>query len=566
MNHSNGPYRAALAALACLGAAAAQSIPPDEMRVRTAPYVPPPPVTLRTAANVVEVPVVVRDGRRRVVAGLTRDDFEIYDAGKKQTITGFSVENFTPPADAGKGAEPAVPPAGPAEAAGPKPGARRRFVMLCFDDLNTDMLTLKPAKEAAQRFVKTSLAPGDLVSVVPIAQSLDATFTADVPALVQQIARVAAHQRFTDDSAHECFRISPYEAYLIANYLDRDLLYAKIAECSLCERLPCLLKQVVIPARIVWEHALLNSTNTLRVVGGLVDAMAKLPGQRTILLASAGFLTRDLEMDLEDLMTKARHAEVVIDTLDAKRLYTVIPGGDASVRVQSREETNIAETEAEAPNEPMEVLASGTGGTFYHNNNDLARGFRDLGMAPEIMYLLSFAPSDVVADGRFHRLKVRLAAGERYSVQARLGYTAPPAQAAAPAPHPSRLDTEAMASDTITDLPVRFTWAPGVGARGIVMVAHLDFSRLHFETRQDRRAQKLTIIGVLRDSHGNFVTGKRCEWELNLTEATFAQLAKRTYTAQMTLPAPRGSYSVRALAQDDLDGKLTAAGGAIEVK
>src|ERR1017187_2345998 len=112
------PYWAILAAIACLGWAAAQSIAPDEMHARTVPYVPPSPVAIHTEVDLVEVPVVVRDGRRRAVAGLTKDSFEVYDAGKKQTITAFSVERFTSSVDAGGGAKAVTPPA-VADAAGP---------------------------------------------------------------------------------------------------------------------------------------------------------------------------------------------------------------------------------------------------------------------------------------------------------------------------------------------------------------------------------------------------------------------------------------------------------------
>jgi hypothetical protein len=98
------------------------------------------------------------------------------------------------------------------------------------------------------------------------------------------------------------------------------------------------------------------------------------------------------------------------------------------------------------------------------------------------------------------------------------------------------------------------------------MVAHLDFNRLHFETRQGRRGQKLTLVGVLRDSRGGYVTGKRSELDLNLTDATIARFAKAGFTASMTLQAPPGSYSVRGVVEDALEGKLTAAGGAVEIR
>jgi len=304
-------------------------------------------------------------------------------------------------------------------------------------------------------------------------------------------------------------------------------------------------------AQMIWEHTLSYSNNTLSVIQSLVDGMAKLPGQRMILLTSAGFLTDTRQTELNLLMEKALHAEVVIHTLDARGLFYVGPRANQGVGLLS---------------DTMAAVAAGTGGTFYHNNNDLALGFRELGMVPETTYLLGFAPSEVVADGRFHSLKVRLVADKHYWLQARLGYTAPSANTAAPVSPLSRLDSEVMASDTVTDLPAWFTWEQWAGPPGITMVAHLDVNRLHFETRQGRGTQKLTIVAILLDSRGAFVTGKRSELELNFTEATFAQLAKSGYTAAMTLQAPPGTYSARAVAQDALEGKLAAAGGAVQIK
>jgi VWFA-related protein len=573
-DYFKGPYWAVPAAIACLGWAAAQSMAPDEMRARTVPYVPPSPVTVRTEVDLVEVPVVVRDGRHRAIAGLTKDDFEVYDAGKKQAITAFSVQRFMPTGEAGGGAKAAVLPAA-ADAAGPPTEPRSRFVALCFDDLNIDAAALKPAKAAAQRFVKTGLAPGDRVAVITTSQPQDAGFIGDVPRLVERIAKVNANRRFSGDMSPQCPRIRPYEAYLIVNHMDNQVMDAKVAEYQACGgRVPRPQEQITSMAQGVWQNALLNSRNTLRVIDGLVGGMAKLPGERLILLTSAGFLTGDLEADEDLLMARALHAEVVIDTLDARGLYTVLPGDDASDsppvgRVPRRAqvvEAQSAGRQEEAKDDGMAVLAAGTGGTFYHNSNDLLRGFRELGMMPENMYVLGFAPSGVAADGRFHSLKVRLAAGQRYSLQARLGYTASSANAAARVSPFSRLDSEATASDTIADLPAEFTWEQRPGPPGITLVAHLDIGHLHFETSHNRRQQKLTLVGVLLDAGGRVVTGKRSELEMNFTEATFARLAKTGQVVSMLLPAPPGGYSVRAVVEDSLDGKLTAAGGAVEVK
>ncbi len=406
----------ALAAVPLAALAAAQSVAPEEMQARTVPYVPPPLVKLRTEVEEVEVPVVVRDGRHRAVAGLTRDNFEIYATGKKQTITAFSVERFTSPVDAGGGTKPAAAPG----EVGPKSESRPRFVALCFDDLNMDALALKPVKEAAQRFVKTGLAPGDRVAVVTAAQTEDSQFIADVPKLVEQIANVTSHQSVTGDEKQMCPRIRPNEAYLIVNHLDKEVLLAKISECEAC-----------------WH-----------------DQCPPLP-------------------------------------------------------------------------EPSGARLRGP----------CARGVRCVGKAGDRERL----PRPAVHRRNRHG-----------------------GQCAVPQRHGQR--REALASDTITDLPVRFTWEQWEGAPNITMVAHLDVSRLHFETRQDRRAQRLTMVAVLLDARGGFVTGKRSELSLSFTEATFAQLAKAGFTASLTLKAPPGSYGVRAVVQDALEGKVTAAGGSVQVK
>jgi hypothetical protein len=323
----------------------------------------------------------------------------------------------------------------------------------------------------------------------------------------------------------------------------------------------------------IWEQTQFHSDRAIRAIQSLVDAMAKLPGERVILLTSAGFFTASREIDMDFLVAKALHAEVVINALDAKGLNTVVPGGDVSERSRMGSPSLIvdgqtANQQPQAQNDGMAVLAvlaAGTGGNFYHNSNDLLRGFRELGMVPETMYVLSFTPSDVAADGHFHALKVRLAASKHFSLQARLGYTAPAANAA-PAGAPSKLDAEIMASDTIADLPAAFTWEQRSGPPSVTMVAHLDIAHMHFATTQGRGTQKLTIVGVLLDSHGGFVAGKQTELDLNFTVPTFKEVAKTGLDVTLTLEAPTGSYSARAVARDALEGRLAAGSGAVQIK
>ena len=48
------------------------------------------PVTIKSTVNVVLVPVLVLDSQGHAVGNLTKDDFQVSDRDKPQSITGFS--------------------------------------------------------------------------------------------------------------------------------------------------------------------------------------------------------------------------------------------------------------------------------------------------------------------------------------------------------------------------------------------------------------------------------------------------------------------------------------------
>src|ERR1700734_1332646 len=52
------------------------------------------PLTFKSGLNLVPVPVVVRDSRGNAVGTLGVDDFQLFDNGKPQTISKFSVEKL----------------------------------------------------------------------------------------------------------------------------------------------------------------------------------------------------------------------------------------------------------------------------------------------------------------------------------------------------------------------------------------------------------------------------------------------------------------------------------------
>ena len=72
----------------------------------------------------------------------------------------------------------------------------------------------------------------------------------------------------------------------------------------------------------------------------------------------------------------------------------------------------------------MAKLADGTGGTFFHHNNDLEGGLKTLAAGPAYKYLLECSVDDVKQNGSYHTLRVEVDRSG-LTLEAREGYFAP---------------------------------------------------------------------------------------------------------------------------------------------
>src|SRR5258708_8318590 len=136
--------------------------------------------------------------------------------------------------------------------------------------------------------------------------------------------------------------------------------------------------------------------------------------------------------------------------------------------------------EAFLQNDILAELADGTGGTFFHDNNDLDEGFRRVDARPEYLYMLAFSPQNLKLDGTFHKLKVTLKEPNKTTLQARRGYYAPkrlddPAETAKQEIQDALFSREAM-HDIPMELHTQFCKASGEHSKVTVRVG-LDIRR-----------------------------------------------------------------------------------------
>ena len=120
----------------------------------------------------------------------------------------------------------------------------------------------------------------------------------------------------------------------------------------------------------------------------VVRKMSSMAGQRTLILVSPGFLTVTPEaMALKSvILDMAAELNVTISSVDARGLYTTILDASTDTAGTQRERRARSEQyrgDSMRLNEDiMAELADGTGGTYFHNSNDLQGGFRLLTEVP----------------------------------------------------------------------------------------------------------------------------------------------------------------------------------------
>lgn len=321
---------------------------------------------------------------------------------------------------------------------------------------------------------------------------------------------------------------------------------------------------------------------SLVVLREIVRRMESLPGQRSIVLASPGFVTpEDLLPEEFDLIDRAVHAGVLINSLDARGLWTdhdrdidQAPLTDLQWDLMNVA-TAVAHKEiydhegAVASSGVLANLADGTGGSFFQNRNDLDTGFRLLAETPECIYMIGFSPENLKLDGRYHAIKVRLKGGAKLALQARRGYYAP-RRLADPAEQAAEEIRDAVFSrDQLNDMPVDMHtqfFKTGDFSATLTVVAKVDLKHVPFHKAEGRNRDDLTVVSGVFDNNGNLVAAVQKKVEMRLLDRTLDRLQSQTgVTVKTNFDVTPGRYVVRLVVRDSEGQMMAAQNGAVEI-
>jgi VWFA-related protein len=533
--------------------------------------------TFKVRVNLVLVHVVVRDAAGKVIQDLKKEDFQLFDNRKQQVISSFSVE--TPDSRAVAATTTATTPNAPdanetvQRAAVSLP---KRFVAVMFDDQHFSMEDATFVRDAATRFLN-SLAPSDRAGIYSTSGQTSQEFTNDHELLAKALLGILPRSPFA--GFHDCPDISYYQADLIINKNDPQALAVATEDAVQCafngDETQITAAQGVANAAAAraLNQGDADTEYAYRHMEEVMRRLSAMPGQRVLVFISPGFIESTLFVEANDIVDRATRANIVINTIDARGLYVPDVAGDIadpphdSGRAAGFKATYRVAAQT-AQEDVLWQFADGTGGTFFHNRNDVDEGLRQAGAAPAISYLLAFSPQNLKFDGRFHTLTVKLTRKTNYTIQARHGYYAPkhiedPAEAAK-----QEIQEALFSQDEIRDLPVelqtQFFKMDATQAK-LAVLTHVDIKGIHFRKAEGRNRDDLTVATAIFDENGNYVTGGEKIVEMKLFDKTYDRLSRSGLILKSSFDVKPGSYLVRQVVRDAEGAQLAAHNGAVVI-
>jgi VWFA-related protein len=545
---------------------------------------------LRISTELVQVDVVVTDKSGKVVRGLTKDDFELYEKGKKQQLSFFEV------VEAGKSRRPGdVANQSDIELSpqGLSGSEVRRIFSFIVDDLTIPYQDLVYVRQMLTYFVDNQMQPTDLVSIVRTVggKGLLQQLTSDKDLLRRAIAAltITTHPfNSFNNPATPRLAANPQPAGDTTT-LDTSPSPG-LAGADVSGESPD------INSALDETNKILRSYMSLGTASFVVDSLRQLPGRKSLVLISGGLpiigpqqasAAGNLANQLNLLTDKATRAGVAIHTMDIRGLqaqaavasFSDTPGKSA---IGSGE--GIQGSFGRMPDETLfgfknpfdqmqahqglRALAYATGGIPVLNKNDFTEGLNKILDTSEAYYLLAYTPIDGKFDGDFRRLEIKVKR-EGLKVYYRRGYIA---REDKPSTTPATKQEQLLAAirsplarrDIELDAMLLYK-AAAAEQSTIEINLFIDSKKLSFEQAGDKQQTNYDVAGFIFDELGKLRGGFSETITASLTsqEQSRVNATGFSYTAKTNLGP--GIYQIRLAARDNKTGSIGTLSRYIEV-
>ncbi len=532
---------------------------------------------VKITTNLVQIDAVVTK-KGKPVTNLTAEDFEIYQDGKLQTITSFA---YVPTVPASSLSAPEKPE--PDKTAGnktePNPGVPagpiqresvRRTIAIVVDDLGMSAASMSLARGQVRKLINEKLYPDDLI------------------AIIRTSGEIGALQQFTTDREV----LNRAVGQLRWNVCSRTGVSTLTAE-HMATRTGLLYTGNTLMREPYGSACDPNSyANTRRAVHLVLDAMANLPGRKSLIMMSddmpisisdtpfsgsdysaVGQNVTSYSSALRKIAEKAIRASVVIYAVDTQGLeYTGITAKDAVYDngrgtpvlvgiLRSRSATLHRRSEG------GHLIAQQTGGFQTRYSNDY---FDRILREQTGYYLIGYRPNQETFNRKFHHISAKVKQSG-FTVRTRAGFLGVTEEDAARI-SPSVEDQTNLAllspfaaKDLELNLTSFFTngKADGSVVRSFI---YLNAKNLTFELINDRYQTSIELHGAIFGDNGAVVEQLKLGATLNLRKDEYEQALRDSLNLRLDLPVKKpGSYQVRIAVRDEVSAKIGSAGESVAV-
>jgi len=516
-----------------------QPAPPKEDK-------PQQPVSaIRVTSELVLANVVVRDKSGKLVRGLKKEDFTLYEDGKKQEISTFDFESVDELATAG-GAEAtvtgragAVPAGVLKKSSGPIMDARdRRVIVLFFDFSAMEPDQIDRCVASAKKYIDKQMQAADIVALVSLSTNMrvDLDFTEDKAKILSTLSAYNSGEgeglQMGDTGSAE--GAAETGSSFTADDTDYNTFSAD------------------------WKLLALQSA---------MQALGKIQQKKSLVYFSNGISQtgNDNQSALRAATAAAVKNNVSIYPVDVRGLQAFPPGGEAqnaSLHGQSAYNGNAVLNDLNnnaASQETLSTLAADTGGKAFFDTNDFSGVFSQVRKDTSAYYVLGFTSTNPAKDGKYRHLKVSVNRPD-VKMDFRPGY-----YAGRDYLHLKRADREQQLQDELaaelpqTDVPLyagtayfRHDESHYYLAVSLVVPG----SQIPFVTEKDKDNATIDIIGVvLLSGKGKVPVGNLRDTVKLAVDSTQQVRRKNVQYNSSFLLAP-GSYHLKFIVRENQTGRM----------
>lgn len=536
-------------ALLCLlmnGLAQTQGPPPPILRATTQSQDKDDVVRITT--NLVQVDAVVTKNGKQVL-DLKAEDFEIFQDGRKQTITSFGYISNVPSPTTSSTPDAKVAERDKSVPAAPlKPEEPRRTVAIVVDDLGLSAESMSNVRRQLRKFVAEQIQPHDLV------------------AIIRTGVDVGVLQQFTNDKR------------VLMNTVEQ-------MRWNGCSRVgPNVLPPWHSGFGFGGGRGCGGATHTFMSLRFVVEAMTDLPGRKSIMVLSDSMPIEDQSHEfngvawgsidaanrlfaLRRIAEMAIRRSVVIYSIDTQGLQPTGVTAADSFRGNVWEITQQMNALVAERGRLLfdrraggDLIARQTGGFQVKNSNDLKldRVLED----QSGYYLIGYRPSSETFNRRFHKITAKVKRSGM-TLRTRNGFFGYPEEDDIRRPQ-SKMGMALTSPFGAQEIDVNLTSffvndkTAGSAIRSFLFTNAKDLS---FETINDKHEAKIELHAVVFGQNGGPVSQIRHLGVVSLGEEEYQQALHNGIRIRFDMPAKRpGAFQLRAAARDVASSRIGAAG------